>query len=86
MKCIWRIVKIETEKKFLTKSEFTELIINTVKSHKSSYMDAIIHLCEENNIEIEDIRKYISPVIKNKIEAEATNLNFLPQQNCLPIV
>jgi|TARA_B100001093_G_scaffold277143_1_gene264863 hypothetical protein len=49
-------------------------------------MDAIIHLCEENNIEIEDIRKYISPVIKNKIEAEATNLNFLPQQNCLPIV
>jgi hypothetical protein len=48
-------------------------------------MDAIIHLCEVYDIELEDVRKYISPVIKNKIEAEAMNLNFLPQENSLPI-
>lgn len=73
------------EKKFLTKSEFTKLVVDTVKSHKSSYMDAIIHLCDQHNIEMEDIKKYISPVIKNKLEAEAMKLNFLPQENSLPI-
>ncbi|MDC0308791.1 late promoter transcription accessory protein [bacterium] len=48
-------------------------------------MDAIIHLCEVYDIELEDVRKYISPVIKTKLEAEAMNLNFLPQENSLPI-
>jgi len=48
-------------------------------------MDAIIHLCDQHNIEMEDIKKYISPVIKNKLEAEAMKLNFLPQENSLPI-
>ncbi len=79
------MIKSTAEKMFLTKSEFTKLVVDTVKSHKSSHMDAIIHLCEVYDIELEDVRKYISPVIKNKIEAEAMNLNFLPQENSLPI-
>ena len=48
-------------------------------------MDAVIHLCEENEVELEEVRKFISPVIKNKLEAEAMNLNFLPRGNQLPI-
>lgn len=78
-------MQTEPEKKFLTKSEFGKLIERTVKDHKSSYMDAVIHICEENDVELEDIRKFISPIIKNKIEAEAMKLNFLPRQNSLPI-
>jgi len=78
-------MQTEPEKKFLTKSEFGKLIEQTVKDHKSSYMDAVIHICEENDVELEDIRKFISPIIKNKIEAEAMKLNFLPRQNSLPI-
>jgi hypothetical protein len=35
-------------------------------------------------MDLEDVKKYISPIIKNKVEAEAMKLNFLPQQNCLP--
>jgi len=78
-------MQTEPEKKFLTKSEFGKLIEQAVKDHKSSYMDAVIHICEENDVELEDIRKFISPIIKNKIEAEAMKLNFLPRQNSLPI-
>jgi len=48
-------------------------------------MDAVIHLCEESEVELEEVRKFISPVIKNKLEAEAMNLNFLPRGNQLPI-
>ena len=29
----------------------------------------------------EDVKKFISPVIKEKIEAEAMKLNYLPRQN-----
>ena len=43
-------------------------------------MDAIIKVCETNDIELEDIRKFISPVIKDKLEAEAMDLNFLPKE------
>lgn len=78
-------MQTDPERKFLTKSEFGKLIEQTVKDHKSSYMDAVIHLCEENDVELEDIRKFISPIIKSKIEAEAMKLNFLPRQNSLPI-
>jgi len=48
-------------------------------------MDAVIHLCEKHEVELEEVKKFISPIIKNKIEAEAMRLNFLPRQNSLPI-
>jgi len=71
----------------LTKNKFSKMFEDVVKTSKSSYMDAIIHLCEKNNIEIEDIKKYISPTIKNKLEVEAQNLNFMvePKGNTLPL-
>ena len=76
---------MQQEKTFLTKSEFAKQIETTVQSHKSSYMDAVIHLCEKHEVELEEVKKIISPIIKNKIEAEAMRLNFLPRQNSLPI-
>lgn len=69
----------------LTKKRFTALVEKTVKETKLSYMDAIMHIIEENNLEVEDIVKYISPVIKNKLEAEAMDLHLLPRGGQLPI-
>lgn len=74
------------EEKFLTKTKFSKLIERTVIEKRLSYMDAIVWLCEEHNIEIEDCRKFISPIIKDKLEAEARRLNFLPRQNTLDSV
>jgi hypothetical protein len=71
------------EENFLTKSKFTKLIEATVVETKLSYMDTILYLCEKNNIEPEDVKKFISPIIKDKVEAEAMQLNFLPKQNTL---
>jgi hypothetical protein len=48
-------------------------------------MEAILDICEENDLEPEDISKYISGIIKDKLEAEARSLNFLPRLNTLPI-
>ena len=74
---------MKIEEQFLTKSKFTKLIEKTVADLKLPYMDAIIKVCETNDIELEDIRKFISPVIKDKLEAEAMDLNFLPKKNSI---
>ena len=74
---------MKLEDQFLTKSKFTKLVEQTVSELGINYMDAILHLCEKNSIDPEDVKKFVSPIIKNKVEAEAMNLNFLPKQNTL---
>jgi hypothetical protein len=74
---------MKIEEQFLTKSKFTKLIEGTVADMKIPYMDAILHVCEKNNIEPEDVKKFISPIIKNKLEAEAMDLNFLPKKTSI---
>jgi hypothetical protein len=69
----------------LTKARFTAMIEDTVKNKQISYMEAIILLCEQNKLELEDMKKYVSDPIKEKLEAEAVSLNFLPRGNQLPI-
>ena len=71
------------EEKFLNKSKFTEIVEETVIKKQLSYMDAVLYICEMNSIDLEDVKKFISPIIKGKIEAEAMALNFLPKQNTL---
>ena len=68
---------------FLTKSKFSKMIEEAVVQKKLSYMDAILDICEKNDIEPEDVRKFVSPIIKDKLEAEAISLNLLPKTNSL---
>ena len=71
------------ESQFLNKNRFTKLIEQTVFELRISYMDAVLHVCDQNEIDPEDVSKFISPIIKGKLEAEAMNLNFLPKINSL---
>lgn len=68
---------------FLNKSKFTQLIEKAVVDMRMSYMDAILYLCDKNDIDPVDVNKFISPIIKGKLEAEAMNLNFLPKTNSI---
>ena len=54
----------------MTKSKFTAMIKDTVERGNMSYMDAVIHLCEVNKLELEDVKKFISEPIKEKLAAE----------------
>lgn len=75
----------DTEEKFLTKKSFSTMVESFVYRNKQSYMDAIVHLCEENGLELEDVKKYLSLTIVEHLEAEARQLHFLPQQNTLDV-
>lgn len=66
------------ENKFYCSKRFTEEIEKIAHSEGGmSYIDAIVHFCEKNNIEVESIPKLISKPLKEKLKAEAMELNLL---------
>ena len=69
----------------LNREKFSQIVERTVIEKRLSYMDAIVWWCEENEFDIQDVNKLISPLIKEKIKVEAENLNFLPKSSRLPI-
>jgi|TARA_B100000925_G_scaffold96159_1_gene70102 hypothetical protein len=73
----------EIEEQFLSKSKFSKLIEKTVIEKSIGYMEAILLVCEKNKIEPEDVRKFVSPIIRDKLEAEAMELNLLPRGNAI---
>jgi len=71
------------DKNFLTKAKFATMVEQTVTKKQMSYMDAVVHLCEENDIDPLDVKKFISVIIKDKIAGEAVTLNLLAGGNQL---
>lgn len=69
----------------LTKKRFSKLVEERVEKRKMAYMDAVLEICEEREIDPSEIGKLVSPIIKDKIEAEAVNLRMMKGGNQLPI-
>ena len=66
------------ESKFFCPSRFAEEIESLVLNTEGmNYIDAIIHFCEQNTIDIESVPKLIPKPLKEKIKYEAQELNFL---------
>jgi hypothetical protein len=63
--------------KFLSPEKFALDIEKLVHSSNCDYIEAIIHYCEDNNIELETVPKLLSKPLKEKIKHTATKLNFL---------
>ena len=66
----------------LNRLEFNQEIEKFVKETGESYIDAVVHYAEKNEIEIETISKMLNKVIRQKIESEASDLNFLKEKLC----
>lgn len=73
----------QEESNFMNKKKFTKMVEDCVRTKSMSYMDTVVYLCEQNNLEIEDVKKYIAISIKEKIEMEAMKLNFLEKGGSL---
>ena len=58
-----------------------ELVVQT----KLSYMDAVLHYCDQNGMEPETAAQLINGKLKAQIREEAEELNFLPKTAKLPI-
>ena len=75
------------ESKFFCPSRFAQEIESLVHTTANmSYIDAIIHFCDQNNIDVESVPKLISKPLKEKIKYEAQELNFLKKTSRAKLV
>ena len=66
------------ENKFFCPARFAEAIESLVLDNKDmNYIDAIVHFCEQNSIDLESVPKLISKPLKEKIKCDAQGLNFM---------
>ena len=64
--------------KFFCPAKFAENIETLVLENKDmNYIDAIVHFCDQNNIDVESVPKLISKPLKEKIKCDAQELNFM---------
>jgi|TARA_B100001996_G_scaffold116919_1_gene88513 hypothetical protein len=68
-----------------TTKTFSLEIENIAKEKKVTHMEAVLWYCKKEGIEPDTVGSLISKSLKEKIEANARELNFLPRQAQLPI-
>ena len=64
--------------KFFCPTKFAQEIETLVLENKDmNYIDAIVHFCDKNSIDVESVPKLISKPLKEKIKCDALELNFM---------
>lgn len=66
------------------KNQFSKLVIEYVSNHNSTYMDAILKLCEDYNMEPQGASKLLTKPIIEKLVEEGRDLHLLPKKAKLP--
>lgn len=74
------------EVKLTPEKLYTE-IETLVSKHGLDYIDAILHYCEKNQLEVEAVASMVknSSKIKSQVQMEAEDLHYLPKTARLPI-
>jgi hypothetical protein len=70
---------------FKNSNEFSLHIENMVLEYKITHMDAVLKYCQDNLLEPEDIASKINKSLKEKIELNMRELNYLPKQASLDV-
>ena len=68
-----------------TTKTFSLEIESIAKEKKVTHMEAVLWYCKKEGIEPDTVGSLISKSLKEKIEANARDLNFLPRQAQLPV-
>jgi len=72
-------VKMNNSIRFMANIE--ELVQRT----KMTYIDAVVHYCEENKLEPETAGKMVGGKLKQNVQDEAEDLHLIPRTSKLPI-
>lgn len=64
---------------FKSANEFSLYIEQVVQEKKMTYMDAVLEYCKDNFLEPSDVSKLINKSLKDKIELDFQDMNFLPK-------
>ena len=69
----------------ITPKRFAIIVDDLVRTKHLTHMEAIIYYCEQNLMEPEQVTKWIDRSLKEKLQADAEALNYLPKTSSLPI-
>ena len=69
----------------ITPKRFALIIDELVRTKHLTHMEAIIYYCEQNIMEPEQVTKWIDRSLKEKLQADAEALNYLPKTSSLPV-
>ncbi len=62
----------------MTAARFSQDVEKLVLNNSDmNYIDAVIHYCEVNEIEIDSVSKLVSKPLKEKLKYDAQKLNFM---------
>jgi len=70
---------------FKTPTEFSMYIETYAINNEVSYLEAIMEYCEDHMLEPTDIATKITKSLKNKLEQDYVDLNYLPRQPTLDV-
>ena len=68
-----------------TTKTFSLEIESIAKEKRVTHMEAVLWYCKKEGIEPDTVGNLISKALKQKIEANARDLNFLPRHAQLPV-
>lgn len=69
----------------VNRNHFSKMVEEYIKEKPMSYIDAILACAEKCGIEPEMVSRLVSPTIKDKLEAEATEMRLLKVGSHLPL-
>ena len=73
------------EKQKQNSKTFSLEVERLAKEKNITHMEAVLEHCRIQDIEPDSVTRLISKSLKDKIEANARDLNFIPRQAKLPI-
>lgn len=73
------------EEIIITKENFCKQVEEAIWQLDCSYMDAVIRVAGKLGVELERVNRLLNRSIREKIEREAQDLNFLERPNRLPL-
>ena len=68
-----------------SKKKFMEEIEDIVWDKDITHLDAVIWYCKEKGIEPEEVKRLVTPELRDKLELNYMDLNYLPKRGVLPI-
>tara|TARA_R110002020_G_scaffold46629_1_gene132668 strand:+ start:162 stop:380 length:219 start_codon:yes stop_codon:yes gene_type:complete len=69
--------------KKITPKKFSLIIEELVLTKRLTHLEAIIYYCEKNNLEAHTITKWMDRTMREKIQSNAEDLNYLPKSSSL---
>lgn len=70
----------------MTPKRFSKIIEDIVLDKAVTHMDAILLYCTEHELEPEDVKKFVSKTLKDKVTVNAQDLHYLPKTTAeLPV-